>query len=60
MKRIIFLAAMLLASCNREEQPEAPTAAESERLNDAEAMLNELAREEGSAPKGTPPSQDRR
>ena len=51
-----MLAALLLTSCNRSEQPQAPTAAESERLNDAEAMLNDLAKEEGAAPAGTAPS----
>lgn len=50
MKKTLLLAALLLASCNREEQPKAPTAAEAERLNDAEAMLNELANEEAPAP----------
>ena len=56
MKRILFAAAVLLTACNREEQPQAPTAAESERLNDAEAMLNDLAKEEGAAPEDTAPS----
>ena len=46
MKQIIFLAALMLAACNREEQPQAPTSAESERLDDAEEMLNQLANEE--------------
>jgi nitrous oxide reductase accessory protein NosL len=52
MKLISLLTALLLllAACNREEQPEAPTPAETERLNEAEAMLNELAREETPAP----------
>ena len=53
--RPILLAAFLLPSCNREEQPQAPTAAESERLNEAEDMLNDLAKEEGAAPEGTAP-----
>ena len=56
MKQIVLIsAAVLLASC-REEQPQAPTAAESERLNEAEEMLNDLAKEEGPAPQGTGPS----
>ena len=55
MKKSLVAATLLLAACNREEQPQAPTAAESERLNDAEAMLNELANEEGAAPEGTAP-----
>ena len=55
MKRIVLLTAALLASCNREEQPKAPTAAESERLDEADDMLNELANEEGAAPESTAP-----
>jgi hypothetical protein len=38
---------LLLAACQREEQPAPPTAEESDRLNDAESMLNGLANEEG-------------
>jgi hypothetical protein len=56
MKSLLLASTLLLAAaCNRDEQPQAPTAAESERLNDAEDMLNELAKEEGAAPKGTAP-----
>ena len=47
---------LLLAACNREEKPEAPTAAEAERLNQAEAMLNGLANEEGPATEAADPS----
>jgi hypothetical protein len=36
-----------MAACQREEQPAPPTAEESDRLNDAESMLNGLANEEG-------------
>ena len=55
--RTIFLAALLLAACNREERPEAPTAAESEQLNEAEDMLDDLAKnEEGPAPEDADPS----
>jgi hypothetical protein len=56
MRRSLLLAASLLIACNREEQPQSPTTAESERLNDAEAMLNTLANEEGAAPEDTAPS----
>ena len=56
MKRMLFMAALALASCNRSERPEAPTQAETERLNDAEEMLNELANEEGAAPEDTAPT----
>jgi hypothetical protein len=56
MRQILPLAALLLTSCNREEQPQAPTSVESERLDDAEKMLNDLANEEGAAPEGTAPT----
>jgi nitrous oxide reductase accessory protein NosL len=49
MKKILF-ALLLIAGCDRGEKPEAPTPAESARLDEAEAMLNELAsNEEGPA-----------
>ena len=55
MKWIIALAILPLAACNREEQPQAPTAAESDQLNEADNMLDDLAKEEGAAPEGTAP-----
>ncbi|MCL6739624.1 hypothetical protein LZ518_00505 [Sphingomonas sp. RB56-2] len=56
MKQILVASALLLTACNREEQPQAPTAEESDRLNDAEAMLNGLANEEGAASEDAAPS----
>jgi hypothetical protein len=56
MKRAILALALWLTACNREEMPEAPTPAEAERLNDAEAMLNGLANEEGPATEAADPS----
>ena len=47
---------LFLAACQREEQPQAPTQAESDRLNDAESMLNGLANEEGPEAKASDPS----
>ncbi len=47
---------LLMTACNRGDKPEAPTAAEAERLNEAEAMLNGLANEEGSATEVADPS----
>jgi hypothetical protein len=38
--RTVFLLALLLTACG-EGRPPVPTAEESERLNEAEAMLNE-------------------
>ena len=43
------------AACNREEQPQAPTASESDQLNEADQMLDNLAKEEGAAPEDTAP-----
>jgi uncharacterized lipoprotein YajG len=57
MKQAFLLTAtLLLTACNREEQPQAPTPAEAERLNEAEEMLNELANEDGATPE---PVEDR-
>jgi hypothetical protein len=47
MKQILAASLLVLASCQREDRPQAPTAEESDRLNDAETMLNGLANEEG-------------
>jgi hypothetical protein len=56
MKKILF-AVLLLTGCDREEKPQAPTPAESARLDEAEDMLNELAQnEEGPAPEDAGPS----
>ena len=56
MKQILLASILMLCACSREEKPAAPTAEESDRLNDAESMLNGLANEEGAAPQGTAPS----
>ena len=56
MKKILLLVALFLGACNREEEPEPPTPAETERLDEAEDMLNDLANEEGAAPEGTAPA----
>jgi len=56
MKKPILIAALLLTACNQEERPEAPTPAEAERLDQAEAMLNRLANEEGPATEAADPS----
>ena len=52
---MLVLSLLMIGACNREEQPQAPTQAESEQLNEAEDMLNGLANEEGAAPEGTAP-----
>lgn len=51
-----ILAALLLSAC-RNEAPPAPTAEQANQLDDAEAMLNDLAaNEEGPADRSTGPS----
>jgi hypothetical protein len=55
--RIAFLLLFLLAAGCRDQRPPAPTAEQSNRLDDAEAMLNNLAaNEEGPADRSTGPS----
>jgi nitrous oxide reductase accessory protein NosL len=56
MKVFVLLLAILSAGCAWEEKPEAPTPAEAERLDEAEAMLNGLANEEGPATEAADPS----
>ena len=53
--RWIAIPFLLFAACQQEEQPQAPTPDEIQRLDDAEAMLNGLANEEGAAPESTAP-----
>lgn len=57
MKLGLALSALLgLAACNRDEPP-APTAEQASQLDEAEAMLNNMAaNEEGAAPEGTAPT----
>jgi len=56
MKPYLIAALLLCAACEHAERPEAPTPAEAERLNEADAMLNSLANEEGPATKAADPS----
>ena len=42
MRKTIVLIALLLTACG-EDRPSAPTAAENQQLDEAEAMLNEEA-----------------
>jgi hypothetical protein len=48
MRAILICALLLLASCRKHEPP-APTVEQSAQLNDADAMLNNLANEEGNS-----------
>jgi hypothetical protein len=57
MKRALPLL-LLLSACDREPQPEPPTAGENAQLDEADAMLDALANEEGAAPNGTAPTEN--
>ncbi len=50
----LLLLLILLPACQREETVAPPTAAEHQRLDDAESMLNNLANEEGPANASAP------
>ena len=56
MIRALLAILILVPACNRQDQPEAPTAEESDQLNEAEHMLDELANEEGPATEAADPS----
>lgn len=56
MRESLLVAALLLSAC-RNERPSAPTAKQSEQLNEAETMLNDLAKnEEGPEANASGPS----
>ena len=55
-KLALISLALLTAACDR-DRPPAPTAEQSSQLDDAEAMLNDMAEnEEGAAPEDAAPS----
>jgi len=57
MRAATFSALLLLAAC-RDDRPPAPTAAESDQLNEAENLLNaEAANEKGPENSSPGPSQ---
>ena len=56
MRKTLFLFALLFGACDR-DRPPAPTSEQSSQLDEAEAMLNDMAEnEEGAAPAGAAPS----
>jgi len=55
MKAVIFSAVLILAGC-RDQRPSAPTAEQSDQLNEADSMLNNLANEEGPEANAPSPS----
>jgi hypothetical protein len=57
MTKLVFQVALLLcvAACH-ERRPPAPTAEQSDQLNEADEMLNDLANEEGPEANASSPS----
>ena len=55
MRRIIICALLLIAACH-DRRPPAPTAEQSQQLNEADSMLNDLANEEGPEANASGPS----
>lgn len=55
MKHALLMTLLLLAGC-REQGPKAPTAEQNQQLNEAEAMLNEMGKEEGPETSAPGPS----
>ena len=57
MRKTVLALALLTAACDHRDQPPAPTEEQSDQLDEAEAMLNDMAEnEEGAAPAGAAPS----
>jgi hypothetical protein len=57
MKRLILCLFLIGTACHREQPPPTPTPEQSDQLNEAEDMLNDLAaNEEGPADRSTGPS----
>jgi len=54
--RLAAICLILLAAGCRKDEPQAPTAEQSAQLNDADAMLNSIANEEGPANRSAGPS----
>jgi hypothetical protein len=56
MKMLIVSAFLLVAACHERNRPPAPTAEQSDQLNEADRMLNDLANEEGPEANAPGPS----
>jgi hypothetical protein len=55
MRQITMCATLLLVACH-DRRPPAPTAEQSQQLNEAVSMLNDLANEEGPEANASGPS----
>jgi hypothetical protein len=55
MRVILLIGALALSAC-RDAQPPLPTSEQSDQLNEAEAMLNELGNEKGPEANAPGPS----
>jgi hypothetical protein len=55
VKKTLLLALLLICAC-RDQRPPAPTAEQNQQLNEADAMLNEMANEEGPEDRSPGPS----
>ena len=55
MRAILLTPLLLLAACG-DDRPPAPTAEQSDQLNEAEAMLDDLAQNEEGPEQGPGPS----
>jgi len=54
MRVLLLVSSLLLAACHKDE-PQGPTAEQADQLNDAEAMLNDMAKNE-EGPEANAPS----
>jgi outer membrane lipoprotein-sorting protein len=57
MRRTLLIGLLFFSACHDQEQPPAPTAEQSDQLNEAEDMLNDMAQnEEGPEANASSPS----
>ncbi|HEX8842357.1 MAG TPA: hypothetical protein VF757_08660 [Sphingomicrobium sp.] len=54
--KVLLACLILCVTACRDQRPPSPTAEQNQQLNDADAMLNAMANEEGPADRSTGPS----